>query len=70
VLDTIGQRIHEIDHRIAALLTLRDSLNQLQSEGANLPLDDVNGEHCICYLLKTYHDTAQLTVQKRELFSD
>jgi DNA-binding transcriptional MerR regulator len=70
VLDTIGQRIKEIDQRIAALLTLRDSLDQLQSEGAILPLDDVSGEHCICYLLKTYHDTGQLTVQKGGLFND
>jgi MerR family copper efflux transcriptional regulator len=70
VLDTIGQRINEIDQRIAALLTLSDSLHHLQSEGAGLPLDDVNGEHCICYLLKTYHGNGQLAVQKAGLFND
>ena len=70
VLDTIGQRINEIDQRVASLLTLLDSLNKLHSEGAILPLDDVNGEHCICYLLKTYHDTAQLTILQAELFND
>jgi len=70
VLDAIGQRLNEIDRRIADLLTLRDSLKQLQSEGAILPLDDVRGEHCICYLLKTYRDTGQITIQKGEFFND
>jgi len=70
VLDTISQRINEIDQRIAALLTLRDSLSQLQSEGAVLPLDDVMGEHCICYLLKTYPNYGQISVHKGQLFSD
>ena len=40
------------------------------SEGAVLPLDDVQGEHCVCYLLKTYRHTAQITIQKGELFDD
>jgi len=70
VLDAIGQRLNEIDRHIADLLTLRDSLKQLQSEGAILPLDDVSGEHCICYLLKTYRDTGLVTIQKGEFFND
>jgi DNA-binding transcriptional MerR regulator len=70
VLDTIAQRLNEIDRRIADLLTLRDSLRQLHTEGAILPLDDVSGEHCICYLLKTYRDTGQVIVQKGEFFND
>ena len=70
VLNTIGQRINEIDQRITALLILRDSLHQLQSEGAILPLDDVSGEHCICYLLKTYPNSGQIAVQKGQLFGD
>jgi DNA-binding transcriptional MerR regulator len=70
VLDTIAQRLKEIDHRIADLLTLRNSLEQLYTEGAILPLDDISGEHCICYLLKTYRDTRQVTIQKGEFFND
>lgn len=62
VLDTIAQRLKEIDRRIADLLTLRDSLRQLHTEGAILPRDDVSSEHCICYLLKTYCDTGQVTI--------
>jgi len=70
VLDTIAQRLNEIDRRIADLLSLRDSLKQLHSEGASLPLDDVLGEHCICYLLKTYRATGQVIIQKGEFFND
>jgi DNA-binding transcriptional MerR regulator len=70
VLDTIAQRLNEIDRRVADLLRLRDSLKQLHSEGAILPLDDVQGEHCICYLLKTYRDTGQVVIQTGEFFND
>lgn len=70
VLDAVDQRLAEIDRRIAGLLALRDSLKRLQSEGAVLPLDDVQGEHCVCYLLKTYRDTGQIMIQKGELFND
>ena len=69
VLDTIAQRLNEIDGRIADLLTLRDSLQQLHAEGAVLPRDDVRGEHCVCYLLKTYRDTGQVTIQKENFFN-
>jgi DNA-binding transcriptional MerR regulator len=70
VLDLIAQRLNEIDRHIADLLTLRDSLRQLHTEGAILPLDDVSGEHCICYLLKTYRATRQIIIQKGEFFND
>jgi len=64
VLDAIARRLAEIDRRIVDLLALRDSLQQLEAEGSNLPLDDVRGEHCVCYLLKSYRDTGQITIQK------
>ncbi len=70
VLDTIARRLTEIDRRIADLLSLRDSLKQLHSEGTILPLDDVKGEHCICYLLKTYRDSGQVIIQKGDLVND
>jgi DNA-binding transcriptional MerR regulator len=68
VLNVMGQRLQAIDRHIADLLNLRDSLQQLHSEGAALPLDDVNGEHCVCYLLKTYRDTGQVTIQRGQTF--
>ena len=64
VLDTIAQRLTAIDRRIADLLELRDSLQKLQSEGAMLPRDDVRGEKCVCYLLKTFRDTGQISIEK------
>ncbi|HLB47702.1 MAG TPA: heavy metal-responsive transcriptional regulator [Anaerolineales bacterium] len=70
VLDAIGQRLADVDRRIADLLALRDSLRQLQSEGAMLPRDDVQGDHCVCYLLKAYRDTGQVTIQRGEFFDD
>ena len=64
VLDATARRLAEIDRRIVDLLALRDSLQQLQAEGSRLRLDDVRGEHCVCYLLKSYRDTGQITIQK------
>lgn len=70
VLDTISHRITAIDRQIAELLNLRAALQKLQSDGATLPLDDVDGEHCVCYLLKTYSDTGQVVIQKERIFND
>lgn len=70
VLDAIDRRLATIDRRIADLLALRDSLRQLQSEGAILPRDDVQGEHCVCYLLKAYRDSGHVTIQRGEFFDD
>jgi len=64
VLDAIARRLAEIDRRIVDLLALRDSLQQLEAEGASLPRDDVRGDHCVCYLLRTMHDTGQISIQK------
>jgi DNA-binding transcriptional MerR regulator len=72
VLDAVDRRLTDVDRRIADLLTLRDSLRQLQSEGAtpSVPRDDVQGEHCVCYLLKAYRDTGHVTIQRGEFFDD
>ncbi len=70
VLDAIERQLTAIDRRIADLLALRESLKQLQTEGAILPRDDVQGEHCVCYLLKTYRDTGHVTIQRGEFFDD
>jgi len=70
VLDGIGRQLAAIGRRISDLLALRESLKQLQTEGAILPLDDVRGDYCICYLLKTYRDTGKVLIQKGESFND
>lgn len=64
VLDALDQRLAEIDRRITDLLALRETLDQLKREGAALPLDDVRGEHCICYLLKTYRESGRVVIQR------
>ena len=66
VLDALDQRLTEIDQRIADLLAVRETLDQLKREGAALPLDDVRGEHCVCYLLKTYRDSRRIIIQREE----
>ena len=50
VLDSFDQRISEIDRRIADLLTLRDTLQRIRSDGAALPPDNQCDEQCVCYL--------------------
>ncbi len=70
VLDALDQRLIEIDRRIADLLALRETLDQLKSEGAALPLDDVRGEHCVCYLLKTYRESGRVIVHREEISND
>lgn len=64
VLDALDQRLAEIDRRITDLLALRETLDQLKREGAALPLDDVRGEHCVCYLLKTYRESGRVVIQR------
>lgn len=66
VLNTLARRLAEIDRHIADLLALRDTLKQLHTEGKFLPRDDTQGEHCICYLLKTYRDSGHVEIQKGE----
>jgi DNA-binding transcriptional MerR regulator len=67
VLETLDHRLQELDRRIASLVALRDTLSQLRREGAALPLDDVWGERCVCYLLKTYHESGQITIERKGL---
>lgn len=70
VLNTLTQRVAEIDQRIADLLTLRESLKQLHAQGKILPRDDVAGERCVCYLLKTYRASGRVEIQKGEFFNE
>lgn len=70
VLDAIGRQLAAIDRRIADLLALREALKQLQAEGMILPRDDVQGEHCVCYLLKSYRESGHVSIQRGEFFDD
>lgn len=70
VLNTLERRLDEIDRRIADLVALRESLKELHAQGKFLPRDDVQGEHCICYLLKTYRDSGHVEIQRGEFFDE
>jgi DNA-binding transcriptional MerR regulator len=70
VLDTLSQRMQDIDRRISALLALRETLSQLRRDGETLPPDEVLGEHCVCYLLKSHHESGQVVIKKKELAGD
>jgi DNA-binding transcriptional MerR regulator len=64
VLDTLDRRLDEVDRRIADMLWLRDAIRQIRAEGEVLPKDDVQGEGCVCYLIKSYHQTGEVTIEQ------
>lgn len=70
VLDTLDQRLDDITQRIADLLALRETLGQLRTAGASLPLDDVQGDSCVCYLIKTYRASGQVIIEREEISND
>ena len=70
ILDTLTDQLEKVNQRLAGLLALRETLIQLHHQGEMLPLDDILGEHCVCYLLKTHSDTGQITVKQGEYFDD
>jgi len=64
VLDVLALQLADIDRRIADLLELRDTLQEIQAKGTALPKDDVQGEHCVCYLVKTYRHTDAVVIEQ------
>jgi DNA-binding transcriptional MerR regulator len=53
VLNSFDDRIKDIDRRIADLLALRDTLTQIQRDGADIPADRKCGDDCLCYTVST-----------------
>jgi DNA-binding transcriptional MerR regulator len=66
VLSALDQSLVDLDRRLAAMLALRETLLILRQEGGALPLDDVQGEQCVCYLIQAYGKTGQVLVQRRD----
>lgn len=52
VLDSFDQKIIDIDHRIADLLALRETLSRIRADGETLPPDKECDEQCVCYLIE------------------
>lgn len=67
VLDVLSQQLADIDRKIADLLKLRATLQEIQEKGTALPKDDVQGEHCVCYLVKTYHQSDAVEIEQEVL---
>lgn len=51
VLDSMGERIADIDRRIADLLALREALSHFRGVGASLPSSKKCDESCTDYML-------------------
>ncbi len=66
VLDTIDQRLADIDRRIADLLVLRETLGNIRSQGESLPRDNTCDEQCACYLITTHQEHGQIDIQLEE----
>ena len=66
VLSALDQGLVDLDRRLADMLALRETMLNLRREGATLPLDDVLGEQCVCYLIKAYGETGQVLIQRQE----
>ena len=70
VLDKLTQKIDEVDHRIADMLVLRETLIEIHREGVKLPRNDIKGEHCVCCLIKSYHDSGQVIIEQEIIADD
>lgn len=66
VLDSMDQRITEIDRRIADLLDLRETLTGIRKIGEGLPVDKNCDEECICDLITIQNEHGQIILQRGE----
>ena len=66
VLTALNDRLADLDRRLADLLALREVLHSLRREGAARPLDDVQGDQCVCFLIKTYGETGRVVLQRQD----
>jgi MerR family copper efflux transcriptional regulator len=66
VLDSIGDRIADIDRRIAGLLALRDNLSRVRADGEGIPADKKCDDDCLCYVITTDPQNGLVTIQREE----
>lgn len=64
VLNSIDQRLADLDRRIADLLALRETLDRIRREGSALPVQDTCSEQCVCYLITAHQDSGQVTIRR------
>ena len=63
VIESLDRQIALVDRRIADLLTLRGTLENIRRAGQELPLDKRCDEQCVCYLLTFNRDKGQVLIQ-------
>ena len=63
LLEALDQCRLEIDHQLADMLALRETLLQLRLDGASLPMNDVDGRACVCSLVRAYGQTSDPAVR-------
>lgn len=64
VLTALDKQLADIDRRIADMLALRDTLREIKEKGTVLPRDDVQGEHCVCYVVKNYQPDGAVVIEQ------
>lgn len=60
VIDSLDQRLVDIDRRLADLLAVRDSLRRLRAAGAALPPDQRCDDACVCDLITSPAEDGRL----------
>jgi MerR family transcriptional regulator, copper efflux regulator len=66
VLDSIEDRIADLDRRIAGLLALRDNLSRVRADGEGIPPDKKCDDDCLCYVITTDPQHGLVTIQREE----
>lgn len=66
VLDSIEDRIADLDRRIAGLLALRDNLSRVRADGEGIPPDKKCDDDCLCYVITTDLQNGLVTIQREE----
>jgi len=51
LLDLLGKKAKDIQHRITELQRLNTQLEDLHTVGEDFPRDDIQGKHCVCHLV-------------------
>lgn len=63
VLEALNAQLATLDQRIADLLTLREDLHQLRTEGEQRPRDQGASGQCVCYLISAYREGGAVAIE-------
>ncbi len=63
VISRIGDKIDEVERKIADLTRLKSDLVQLQAEATCLPLAEIEAKSCVCHLIENQQFIAPDEIQ-------